>query len=74
MAFDRIQQLGKGYSGINPGGNSANGDFHRLDINIAGILRPKMIKKKKEDLNFEEDLFLEELFDEFEESNVYAAS
>jgi len=33
-----------------------------------------MIKKKKEDLNFEEDLFLEELFDEFEESNVYAAS
>ncbi len=33
-----------------------------------------MIKKKKEEINFEEELFLEGLFDEFEEDKVYAAS
>lgn len=33
-----------------------------------------MIKKKKEEINFEEELFLEEFFDDFEEDNVYAAS
>lgn len=33
-----------------------------------------MIKKKKEEINFEEELFLEEFFDDFEEDKVYAAS
>jgi hypothetical protein len=32
-----------------------------------------MIKKKKEDLELEE-FFIEEIFDEFEEDKVYAAS
>jgi len=33
-----------------------------------------MIKKKKEEINFEEESFLEDFFDDFEEDKVYAAS
>ena len=74
MVFNNIQQLGKSSIGIDPRWNRVDCYIHRSNTDFTRIFRPKMIKKKKEDINFEEELFLEELFDEFEEDKVYAAS
>ena len=74
MVFNNIQQLGKSYIGLDSRRNSTYGSFHRSNTNLTGIFRPKMIKKKKEEINFEEESFLEDFFDDFEEDKVYAAS
>ena len=74
MVFNSIQQLGKSSIRIDSRWNRVDCYIHRSNTNLTGIFRPKMIKKKKEEISFEEESFLEELFDDFEEDKVYAAS
>ena len=47
---------------------------HRTDIIVIGLFWHKMIKKKQKDVFDFEEFFMEELLDESEEDNVYAAS
>lgn len=74
MVCNKLPKLGKSRIRPDKRRNCIIGYIHRLNPYFIGIFRFKMIKKKKEEELELEEFLMEELFDEFEEDKVYAAS